>query len=77
MAPVGTREALIPLLLRIVSMIRSRHLVDGAKNVIRERNEQSDHSEGTYQHQEHQQDFQPYSPPAPDVQLFGSEERTR
>jgi len=67
MSSVGTREALTPLLLRIVSMIRSRHLVDGAKNVIREWNEQPDQGKGADQHQKHQQNFQSHFPPARDL----------
>jgi hypothetical protein len=64
MSPVGTREALIPLLGRVVSVISSHHLVDGAKNVIREGNEQPDQGKGADQHQKHQQSFQLNSPSA-------------
>ena len=58
MLPAGVPEALIPIPLRIVAMIGRCDVVDGAKNVIREGDEQTDRGKRSDQQQEYQQNFQ-------------------
>jgi hypothetical protein len=62
--PIGARETLILLLLRIVPTVGGRLVADRAKNVLREGDEQSDQSERADQTHKHQNSFQRTPPSA-------------